>query len=132
MPAWFFVRGFTLFWWFDGEVRDFDADGFCQVEGGVIQVQFSIGFPEVQDVALGLAVGGEAAEDLALEVGGKVPPGSRRRFVQGTGAAMLLPLDGDSAELLQHLQKWNLFSQRGIIDWSPRRVGVGVGCRRRE
>ena len=130
MPAGFFVRGFTVFWWFGGEVRDFAADGFCQVEGGVVQVELSIGFPEVQDVALGLAVGVEAAEDLALEVGGKVSPGSRRRFVQRAGAAMLLPLDGDSAKLLQHFQEWNPFSQRGIIDGSPRRAGRGVGCRR--
>ena len=121
-----------MFWWFGGEVRDFAAEGFCQVDGGVVQVEFSIGLPEVQDVSLGLAVGVEAAEDLALEVGGEVSPGSRRWFVQGAGAAMLLPLDRDSAELLQHFQEWNPLTQRGIIDRSPRRVGRGGGCRRRE
>ena len=121
-----------MFWRFGGEVRDFDAEGFCQVAGGFVQVHLAVDFPEVQDVALGLAGGGEAAEDLAFEVGGKVSSGSRRRFVQGTGAAMLLPSDGDSAELLQHLEKWNLFAQRGIIDRSPQRAGRGVGCRRRD
>ena len=54
MPALFFGRGFTLFSVFGGEVRDFDADGFCQVEGGVVEVELAVGLPEVQDVALGL------------------------------------------------------------------------------
>ena len=119
MPAGFFVRRFTLFWWFGGEVRDFDADGFCQVAGGVIQVQLAVGSPEVEGVALGLAFGGEAAEDLALEIGGEVPPGSRRRFVQRTGAAMLYASDRSAAHLFQHVEQWNLLAQRGIIErWS--------------
>ena len=119
MPAGFSVRGFTLFWWFGGEVRDFDADGFCQVEGGVVEVELAVGSPEVEDVSLGLAGRGEAAEDLAFEVGGELPARGGRRFVQRTRAAMLYASDRSAAHLFQHVEQWNLLAQRGIIErWS--------------
>ena len=73
MPAGFFVFGFYVFpapWW---QVRQGGSEGFREVFGGFVEVQFFERFPEVQHVPLNAARRVEAAEHLTLEIRGKLP-----------------------------------------------------------
>ena len=70
MPAGFFVFGFYVFpapWWQGG------SEGFREVFGSFVDVEFFVRFPEVQHVPLNAARWVEAAEHLTLEIREKLP-----------------------------------------------------------
>ena len=94
-----------------GQVRQWDFEGLGKVYGGFVEVHFFEGLPQVEHVSLSSAVGVEAAEDLTLQVGGKLPSGCRVRFVNRTRAAMLDGSHGDSANSFQNLLQRHHVSQ---------------------
>ncbi len=69
MPAGFFVFGFCVFlvrWW---QVCQGDSEGFREVFGGFVEVEFFVRVPEVQHVPLNAARWVETTEYLTLQVG---------------------------------------------------------------
>ncbi len=124
MPAGFFVFGFWLFlapWW---QVRQGDSEGFREVFGGFVEVEFFVRFPEVQHVPLNVARCVEAAEHLTLEIRRELPSGCGVRLVNRTGAAVLDGLDGHSADSFQDLLQRHQCSVSGAL--MDRVAGAGL------
>lgn len=99
------IFGFVFFRFFGAgrQVRKRDCEGVGKVFGGFVEVQFFEGSPEVEHVALHAAVGVEAAEDLTLQIGGKLSTVCQMGFVNRTRAAVLDGSEGDSANSFQNL-----------------------------
>jgi hypothetical protein len=85
------IYGFVFFRFFGAgrQVRKRDSEGPGKVFGGFVEVQFFEGSPEVEHVSLDCAVGVEAAEDLTLQIGGKLSTVCRIGFMNRTRAAVL-------------------------------------------
>ena len=81
MPAGFFCfvfRGILAVGW---QVGNGDSEGFGEVFGSGLEVEFFVRFPEVQDVSLNSANWIKTAEYLAFEIHRELPAGCRRRFM---------------------------------------------------
>jgi len=69
MPAGFFLLAFLELWL--GLLQKWDAqiERFGQIDRCVVDVlDVAVGLPEIEDVSLSLALGIEAAEDVAFDV----------------------------------------------------------------
>ena len=114
---------------FSDSVGEVEAEGLAQVLCGFAQRQSVDGGPEVQDVALGAALGAEAAEDVLLQVDGERPAAGVRRAVYRARAAALGSPAAEAiqvSQVPQHLLHRDLAAERGEVD--PRRpLGRAAG-----
>ena len=111
MPARFFSFVFCSVLAGRWQVRNWHSEGFGEVFGGCVQVEFLVGLPKIQNVSLDSTRRFETAEHLTFQIRGKLPAGFRMWFMDWTRAAMLDALHRNSADSFQNLLQRNLLTQ---------------------
>ena len=93
MPAGFFRIVFRVLLSVERQVREWDSEGFGEIFGGVVEVKFFEGLPEVEQISLNSAGGIETAKDLTFQICRELPSARCVGFMDGTRATVLVALN---------------------------------------